>query len=66
MATLQHPRGFTARNVALIGLLIAMAVLVRADQVVPVSVRVPGFLVLAAVMLWLLLGPPKRRAPRAH
>lgn len=49
-----HPFGF--RHVALVTILIAMAVLVRADVQMPVSTRVPGFLVLAAVMVWLLLG----------
>lgn len=49
-----HPFGF--RHAALLAILIAMAVLVRADVQMPTTTRVPGFLFLAVLMGWLLLG----------
>lgn len=56
-----HAHPFQLRHAALLALLVGMAVLVRADVAMPVTTRIPGFLVLAAVMLWLLLGSISRR-----
>jgi hypothetical protein len=54
-----HP--FGARHAALLTILFGMAVFARADIAIPVNTRVPGFLVLAAIMLWLLLGSLRQR-----